>query len=120
MLLDQFGQGPSTRPILAGQERFSIDQHTFTPLRSESPGLGRLAQGSTHKTIYMPDIELIRIPLPSPEEQRVIVEETWHRLRRADNTIERLRQQIGVLEERRQALITAAVTGELQIPGAAA
>ena len=27
--------------------------------------LGRLAMGSTHKTIYMPDIESLRIPLPT-------------------------------------------------------
>ena len=27
--------------------------------------LGRLAMGSTHQTIYMPDIESLRIPLPT-------------------------------------------------------
>ena len=65
-------------------------------LRAMRPDLlGRLAMGSTHQTIYVPDIQSIRIPLPPLEEQDQLV-------------------------ERRQALITAAVTGQLEIPGVAA
>lgn len=77
--------------------------------------LGRLTMGSTHQTIYMPDIESLRIPLPTPTEQDVIVEAVWLRLRRADRAVEMLNYQLGLLHERRQALITAAVTGELDI-----
>ena len=36
--------------------------------------LGRLAMGSTHKTIYVPDIQSIRVPLPPVVEQDAIVE----------------------------------------------
>jgi type I restriction enzyme S subunit len=75
---------------------------------------------NTHKTIYMPDVESIRVPLPPLEEQRVIVDEAWRRLRRVDRSVDRLNWQIDLLGERRNALITAAVTGELEIPGAAA
>lgn len=82
--------------------------------------LGRLAMGSTHKTIYMPDIESIRIPLPPVHEQEEIVEAVWERLRRVDAIVDLTERQIGLLSERRQALITAAVAGELDIPGAAA
>lgn len=81
--------------------------------------LDRLAQGSTHKTIYMPDIKSIRVPLPPVDEQRAIVVRTWDGLRRIDRTVERLEQQVELLREHRQALITAAVTGELEIPGVA-
>src|SRR5207245_1658114 len=77
--------------------------------------LGRLAMGSTHQTIYMPDIEALRIPLPNPKEQDRIVDEVWSRLRRIDDTADALTQQIDLLTEHRQALITAAVTGELEI-----
>lgn len=35
-------------------------------------------------------------------------------------TCERLDRQIALLQERRQALITAAVTGQMEIPGVAA
>jgi type I restriction enzyme, S subunit len=90
-------------------------------LRAMRPDLlNRLAQGSTHKTIYMPDIESIRIPLPPVAEQRLIVEESWRHLRRIDHAVDRINNQLRLLVERRQALITAAVTGELEIPGTAA
>jgi type I restriction enzyme S subunit len=82
--------------------------------------LGRLAMGSTHKTIYMPDIEGLRIPLPPVETQDRIVHEVWSRLQTSDAIIEALSAQIDLLIERRQALITTAVTGELEVPGVAA
>jgi len=82
--------------------------------------LGRLAMGSTHKTIYMPDIEGLRVPLPEVNEQDAIVDAVWRRLRTIDAVIDELHRQIALLQERRQALITAAVTGELEIPGVAA
>ncbi|MBQ1026503.1 restriction endonuclease subunit S [Micromonospora sp. C95] len=34
----------------------------------------RLAYGSTHKTIYLPDLESLRVPLPPLEEQRRIAD----------------------------------------------
>lgn len=82
--------------------------------------LGRLAMGSTHKTIYMPDIEAIRVPLPPVEEQDRLVTEVWERLRPIDATVAAIERQIGLLRERRQALITAAVTGQLDVAKAAA
>ncbi len=82
--------------------------------------LSRLAQGSTHKTIYMPDIESIRIPLPSLDDQREVVQKTWRRLKPVDVAVDGLHRQIALFHERRQALITAAVTGQLDIPGLAA
>ena len=77
--------------------------------------LGRLAMGSTHKTIYMPDIEALRIPLPPIVEQDAIVEAVWQRLGAINRAVDRLSHQIGLLVEHRQALITAAVTGETRI-----
>jgi type I restriction enzyme S subunit len=81
--------------------------------------LDRLAQGSTHKTIYMPDIRSIRVPLPPVEEQDDIVGKAWKQLRDIDAVVDRLVSQQRLLTEHRQALITAAVTGELKIPAAA-
>jgi type I restriction enzyme S subunit len=43
-------------------------------LRGERDDILRRTQGSTHKTIYMPDIEQLTIPLPSLVEQRRIVD----------------------------------------------
>jgi type I restriction enzyme S subunit len=81
--------------------------------------LGRLAQGSTHKTIYMPDIESIRIPVPPVDEQRLIAEDTWRRLRAIDEVVARVNEQLTLIEEHRQALITGAVSGEIEVGAAA-
>jgi type I restriction enzyme S subunit len=82
--------------------------------------LGRLAMGSTHKTIYMPDIESFKVLLPPVEEQDRIVSEVWRRLHAIDHAIDKLNRQIALLQERRRALITAAVTGPMETPGVAA
>lgn len=82
--------------------------------------LGRLAMGSTHKTIYMPDIGSIRVPLPPVSEQEHIIEAVWSRIQPTIATEDIHLRQLALLTERRPALITAAVTGELNIPGVAA
>lgn len=77
--------------------------------------LGRLAMGSTHQTIYMPDIESIRIPLPPLEEQVRVVEGVYARLVPIDKVIDSLGEQLELLAERRRALITTAVGGHLDL-----
>ena len=75
--------------------------------------LNRLALGSTHKTIYMPDISSIRIPLPPTTEQDRIVEASWSKLGVIDDAVTKLERQTMLLSERRQALITLMVTGQM-------
>jgi type I restriction enzyme S subunit len=81
--------------------------------------LGRLAMGSTHKTIYMPDIESIKIPIPPLDEQDDLVAAAYSEHGQLDQLGSRIDAQIVLLRERRQALITAAVTGQLDISEAA-
>ena len=59
-----------------------------------------------------------RFPWPDDEEQREIVTHLDSAGRRTQRIITKLSRQVGLLVERRQALITAAVTGELEIPTA--
>lgn len=82
--------------------------------------LGRLAMGSTHKTIYMPDIESLRVPLPSLAEQDRIIDAAYRSLAPIDAAVQVLQEQLDLLVEHRQALITAAVTGEVDVQGVAA
>lgn len=77
--------------------------------------LERLAIGSTHKTIYMPDLQGLRIPLPDLAQQVQIVAEIRSANAAADSAIDSIERQVALLAERRQALITAAVTGQIDV-----
>ena len=62
----------------------------------------------------------MRVPLPSFDRQRAIADYLDRETARIDALVKMIDQQTSLLAEHRQALITAAVTGELQIPGVAA
>jgi type I restriction enzyme S subunit len=62
----------------------------------------------------------IRMPLPPEVEQQAIVGELDRLVGSSREAVRLLSQQIDLLRERRQALITAAVTGELEVSGVAA
>ncbi len=62
----------------------------------------------------------IRVPLPPVQIQRSIVSELDLEAATHDRLSSALVRQIELLAEHRQALITAAVTGQLEVPGVAA
>jgi type I restriction enzyme S subunit len=51
-----------------------LPRYLLYVLAAMRPELFRLAYGSTHLTIYMPDLEALKIPLPPLQEQNRIVE----------------------------------------------
>ena len=65
-------------------------------------------------------IGVLRVPVPSLDEQRRLAEELDAKADQLQSLTSRLERQIELLSEHRQALITAAVTGRIEIPGAAA
>jgi type I restriction enzyme, S subunit len=75
--------------------------------------LGRLAMGSTHKTIYVPDLQAVRVPLPPLAEQQRIVTLIRSSNSANDAAIDAIDRQLALLAEKRQAVITAAVTGQI-------
>lgn len=82
--------------------------------------LVELGRGSGQPNISQEMIRSLRLPLPSNATQREIVA----RLRRSSEMMRKmtsaLSSQLALLKEHRQALITAAVTGELDVSGVAA
>lgn len=76
--------------------------------------------GATLRTIGMPHLQALKVPLPPLEVQDRIVEEASRRRTTTASLIDSSTRQLDLLAERRQALITAAVTGQLAIPGVAA
>lgn len=77
--------------------------------------LGYLSMGSTHKTIYFPDLMDIRIPVPSLGRQADAVASVAEAARDRSQWSEALSNQMSLLSEYKQSLITAAVTGELDV-----
>ncbi|MFE7812533.1 restriction endonuclease subunit S [Streptomyces sp. NPDC057433] len=81
-------------------------------LRAMAPDLKRISTGSTHKTIYMPDIEQLRVPTPSMAEQRRIADFLDSEITRI-NALSSLRKaQHTHLDERGYAAVS-----EVLVPG---
>jgi restriction endonuclease S subunit len=92
-----------------------IPEYLLYVFRSMDQEFNRLMQGSTHQTIYMPDIKSFKTPLPPLEEQREIVDHIETETERLWELIDRVEETIDLLGEKRQALITAAVTGQIDV-----
>jgi type I restriction enzyme S subunit len=75
----------------------------------------RLKYGSTHNTIYMPDIFQFRVALPSRDEQAKIVSYLRESIHKLDASVDDLLKSQELLRERRSALISAAVTGQIDV-----
>lgn len=79
------------------------------------PFFDSFQNGSTIRTIGMGDLKAFRIPLPSLDEQRRIVEYVNEETPKIDTLIAETAQFIELARERRAALITAAVTGQFDV-----
>ena len=86
-------------------------------LRSMDVVFKQLQMGSTHKTIYMPDIMKLAVAFPPLEEQRAIVDYLNAKTAGIDSLIEAKRQMADKLREYRKSLISEAVTGKFKVPG---
>ncbi len=79
-----------------------------------------LARGSIMQRLSRSQVGDMPIPLPPIEMQRQITASLNRQLSTIDSVLASLTRQIELLREHRQALITAAVTGQIEIPGVAA
>lgn len=92
-------------------------EYLLQVLRSMEGEFRRLMMGSTHNTIYMPDIQSLRFGLPPLDEQDLIVECIRGVVVESDAFIVQARRSTELLEERRSAMIFAAVTGQIDVRG---
>jgi type I restriction enzyme S subunit len=85
--------------------------------RSMGQEFKRLTMGSTHQTIYMPDVGRFSTPVPPVHEQDEIVARIRSETSKLDALIAKVREAIDRLREFRTALISAAVTGKIDVRG---
>jgi type I restriction enzyme S subunit len=84
--------------------------YVFRAMKTEFEAL---RMGSTHQTIYERDAAGIHIPVPPTSEQREIVGLVRQSVARTDDMIDAASNTVALLQERRSALISAAVTGRI-------
>ena len=96
--------GPSLRP-----------GYLLYVFRSMGREFRRLTMGSTHQTIYMPDVGGFSTPVPPVPEQVRIVAFVRKETSAINTLIAKIRQAIDHLGEFRTALISAAVTGKIDV-----
>ncbi|PPF73217.1 MULTISPECIES: restriction endonuclease subunit S [unclassified Rathayibacter] len=78
-----------------------------------------MARGSTRQRLNTAVVQDVFIPLPSLDEQRRVVNETSEIVGTLDAAIADAREAIALSKERRAALISAAVTGKIDVRGVA-
>ncbi|CAI8844395.1 restriction endonuclease subunit S [Pseudomonas sp. IT-P176] len=74
-----------------------------------------LGWGSAQKNISVPILQNIPIAYPNNSEQRTITEFIKKQRRKYTELIDKAEEQILLLEERRTALISAAITGKIDV-----
>ena len=76
--------------------------------------------GGTKQQLGLDDLAELAIALPSRSEQESRIVRLEAATARTEALVDSLHRQLALLIEHRQALVTAAVTGELEVPGMAA
>jgi type I restriction enzyme S subunit len=77
--------------------------------------LNRYTSGATLKTIGLPDVNKLSGAFPHIKEQSNIAKSVFSEMRKFDLLINKAEAVIGIIRERRTALISAAVTGKIDV-----
>jgi type I restriction enzyme S subunit len=83
--------------------------------RAMRQNLESLTMGSTHKTIYQPDAARLHVVVPPILEQIAIADYLRGETERLDGLVDKIEKVVERLQEYRTALITAAVTGKIDV-----
>jgi type I restriction enzyme S subunit len=87
-----------------------LPEYLLKVFRAMKPEFERLTSGSTHQTIYMPDVNDFVTPLPPIREQRQIAAYLDEQTGKIDRLMDMRSRQMALLQEQRVALIAQAVT----------
>jgi type I restriction enzyme, S subunit len=112
----------TTRPMAVSQHFIAwvcgaeiIPEYLLSRLRAMTRELDRLTTGATLKTIGMPDVSTLVTPVPPLAEQQAIIEWIAESSANIDTLTAEAQRAIDLLQERRTALISAAVTGQIDL-----
>lgn len=77
--------------------------------------MGRSKQSTNLASISSSNLMELAVPLPSEEEQRLILDGLHRQASQVNALLAQTERSIELLKERRSALITAAVTGQIDL-----
>jgi len=92
-----------------------LPEYLLFVLRAMTQELERRTMGATVRTIGMPDVRSLAMPIPPLSEQEQIVAHVRERRAEIDSLITKVREAIDRLRDLRIALISAAVTGKIDL-----
>ena len=114
----------TTRPMAVSQHFIAwvcgqeiLPEYLLLRLKSMTHELERLTFGATLKTIGMPDVKTLATPVPPMSEQEEIVEYVTQVVSTLEEMSMKTQKAVELLQERRAALISAAVTGQIDVRG---
>ena len=114
----------TTRPMAVSQHFIGwvcgdtmIPEFLLLRLRSMTQELERLTTGATVKTIGMPEVRTLVATVPPVHEQQAILNWVRDETATIDALVAEADRAIVLLQERRAALISAAVTGQIDVRG---
>ena len=90
-----------------------LPEYLLYALMAEGEDIRKFGMGSTHTTIYFPEIRAFNVALPPAEEQREIVTRIKGALTRADRLETETARARALLDRLESAILTKAFRGEL-------
>ena len=95
-----------------------IPEYLLQVFHAMQEELERLTMGATLRTIGMPEVNTLATPVPPVDEQEAIVNHIHQERLRLDLLITKVHEAIDHLTEFRTALVSAAVTGKIDVRAA--
>ncbi|PAV27540.1 type I restriction enzyme S subunit [Tamilnaduibacter salinus] len=78
-------------------------------------GISNAINANTQENVGVADLKEVKIALPGIREQKGIVDEVEAKLAKSDALVDKAERSIALMKERRSALISAAVTGKIDV-----
>lgn len=113
----------TTKPMAVSQhliawvcdEKFIIPEFLLLVFYAMEKEFERYTFGATIKTIGMDNVRGLKSTFPSVEEQRDLIDWAFNKIEKIKSSIIKVEDMLSLLQERRTALISAAVTGKIDV-----
>ncbi|MGK3124722.1 restriction endonuclease subunit S [Candidatus Pantoea formicae] len=96
-------------------EKFIIPEFLLLVFYAMESEFERYTFGATIKTIGMDNVRGLKSTFPPIEEQRNLIDWAFKKIEKIKSSINRVEDMLSLLQERRTALISAAVTGKIDV-----